>query len=67
MRSKAQPKANEKVKFRDMYSIVCDVLITTPSPGPVTCFKLDESEIFENLVQQIQRDCPNMAGKLMAN
>ena len=64
MRSKAQPKAGEKVKFRDMHSIVCDVLVHMEAPGSVTSFKLDEAEIFENLVQQIKRDCPNMVSKL---
>jgi hypothetical protein len=65
MRSKSQPKSSEKVKFRDMYSIVSEVLIAMPAPGPTTSFKFDETEVFENLVQQIKRDCPTMAAKLM--
>jgi len=66
MRSKALPKAAEAsgVKFRDMYMIVCDILVKTQSPGRITVFKLDEKEIFDNLVEQIRRDCPNLVNKI---
>lgn len=66
MRAKAQPKTSEqgKIKFRDMHSIVCDVLVHMECPSSITSFKLDEAEIFDNLVQQIKRDCPNMVSRL---
>jgi len=66
MRSKAQPKAalENPVRFRDMHMIVKDVLVKMESPGSHTVFKLDEREIFENLVQQIRRDCPNLVDKI---
>ena len=68
MRSKSQSKVShpteQQVKFRDMYSIVKDVLIKTESPGPFTSFNLDEQEIFDNLIGQIQRECPNLVQKL---
>jgi len=66
MRSKAQPKPAEPqgVRFRDMHMIVKDVLVHMQSPGPVTVFKLDEQEIFDNLVLQIKRDCPSLVTKI---
>jgi hypothetical protein len=33
-------------------------------PISISSFKLDEAEIFDNLVQQIKRDCPNMVSRL---
>ncbi len=68
MRSKTQPKTNDlsKVKFKDMYTIVSDVMVKMERPAGLTSFKLDETEIFENLVQQIRRDCPSMVGKIDA-
>lgn len=66
MRSKAQPKITEPpgVKFRDMHMIVREVLVKAQCPGRITVFKLDEKEIFDNLVQQIRRDCPNLVNKI---
>lgn len=66
MRSKAQPRAASQpdVRFRDMHAVVRDVLVTMKSPGPVTEFKLDEQEVYENLVLQIRRDCPTIAAKM---
>lgn len=66
MRSKAQPKAvvPPTVKFRDMYMIVSEVLVKMESPGSTTSFKLDEREIFDNLVEQIRRECPSLVQKI---
>lgn len=66
MRSKSQNKSlsPNTVKFRDMYSIVKDVLVKMESPGNYTSFKLDEQEIFDNLVDQIRRECPSLINKL---
>lgn len=68
MRSKSQNKLSntspQVVKFRDMYSIVKDVLIKMESPGPYTSFKLDEQEIFDNLIDRIRRECPSLVDKL---
>ena len=66
MRSKAQPKPAEAptIKFRDMHLVVREVLVRMQSPGSYTVFKLDEREIFENLVEQIRRDCPTLGKTL---
>lgn len=66
MRSKAQPRpaAQPDVRFRDMHAVVRDVLVRMASPGPITDFRLDEREVYENLVLQIKRDCPTMAARL---
>jgi isocitrate dehydrogenase kinase/phosphatase len=67
MRSKAHHKpssATHPVKFRDMYSIVKDVLIKMEHPGTYTSFKLEEREIFDNLIEQIRRECPTLVQKL---
>jgi len=47
-----------------MYSIVKDVLIKMENPGPYTSFKLEEREIFDNLIEQIRRECPTLVQKL---
>jgi hypothetical protein len=62
MRSKAQPRpaSQPDVRFRDMHAVVCDVLVAMKSPGPITVFRLDEKEVYENLVLQIKRDCPTL-------
>jgi len=67
MRSKAHQKPSSStnpVKFRDMYSIVKDVLIKMENPGSHTSFKLEEREIFDNLIEQIRRECPTLVQKL---
>ena len=66
MRSKAQPKADTSrgVKFKDMYAVVQEVLVPMQPPGAITSFRLDEREIFDNLLLQIRRDCPTLAGRV---
>jgi hypothetical protein len=66
MRSKAQPRAEEARagRFRDMLWVVRDVLVPMKRPEGLTVFRLDEREIFDNLVSQIRRDCPGMGERL---
>jgi len=65
MRSKAQPRTEESrgVRFRDMYWVVCDVLVKLPTPDSITVFRLDEREILENLMSQIRRECPTLVNE----
>jgi hypothetical protein len=66
MRSKAQPRADEARagRFRDMLWVVRDVLVPMERPEAPTVFRLDEQAIFDNLVSQIQRDCPALGRTL---
>lgn len=66
MRSKAQPKpdAARSSRHKDMFYVVHDILVHMQSPGPKTLFRLNEEEIFENLMSQIRRECPTLAGKV---
>ena len=63
MRSKAshaQAKAAQPI--RNMLWVVQNVVITMPSPGPMTVFKVSEEDIFQNLLYQMRRDCPSIMG-----
>ena len=51
-------------RFKDMLWIVSNRVVTAshdhlPS-ADMTVFRLDEEELFENLVYQMRRDCPSI-------
>jgi hypothetical protein len=62
MRCKVQTKSElSKVsKLKNMYVVVCDVLVHSEPPAPITVFKLNEEEIFNNLLDQMRRECPTL-------
>ena len=48
--------------FKDMLYVVQNwVLKIDPAPDP-TVFRLEEGEIFNNLLYQMHRDCPRLVG-----
>ena len=53
-----QPRPNN---HKDMFSVVQNIILALEPPSGPTVFHLDEAEIFQNLLYQIRRDCPNLA------
>ena len=47
--------------FKDMLWVMNNFILKMEPPDPNwTEFRLDEREIFQNLLYQIRRDCPNI-------
>jgi hypothetical protein len=49
-----------------MYIVVCDVIVNTEPPVGLTIFKLNEQEVFNNLLDQMKRECPTLVKTLVA-
>jgi hypothetical protein len=68
MRCKVQSKGetSKSGKLKDMYIVVCDVIVNTQPPAGLTVFKLNEQEVFNNLLDQMKRECPTLVKTLVA-
>jgi hypothetical protein len=66
MRCKVQPKSDvSKVgKIKDMYVVVSEIIVQSKPPSSLTVFKLDEQEVFNNLLDQMKRECPTLVKSL---
>ena len=54
-------EAVEPRQFKDMMWVVSQCVLRAEPAAPLTVFRLDEAELFENLLYQMRRDCPTIA------
>lgn len=48
-------------QFKDMLWVVRHCIVAVSTSASVTVFRLDEEELFDNLLYQMKRDCPSIA------
>lgn len=51
----------EPRQFKDMLWVVTQCVVRAAPAAPLTVFRLDEAELFQNLLYQMRRDCPTIA------
>lgn len=53
--------AAEPRQFKEMMWVVTQCVVKAEHAAPYTVFRLDEAELFDNLLYQMRRDCPSIA------
>lgn len=61
-RETRQSPSSTTSNFKDMLWVVQNWILKIDPPPQPTVFRLEEGEIFHNLLYQMHRDCPRLVG-----
>ena len=55
--------SKDNPSLRNMWWVVNECIVRAAPPGPITTFRMEEQELFDNLLAQIRRDCPSIVAR----